>query len=119
MTNKTIELTQTRPITVAELDALDEAWMGLDSSQIRRAAWLTGLAALNALGLQTAAMLLDDDAVLLVEFKSAKGPSYYAYAGVPGLVLDGLVGASSAGRHLNLAVKGRYPFLRLEVEAPE
>lgn len=99
-----------RPLTRAEYESVD--WAVVGSSQIERAAWLDDVTGMTLLRAEVG------DGVLLVHFKSKpeKGPSVYAYVGVPRPVYENLIAADSPGRMLNLTVKGAYEYARLEIE---
>jgi KTSC domain-containing protein len=55
-------------------------------------------------------------ATLYVAFK---GGTLYAYDGVPPAAHTALMAAESKGKHLNAAVKGVYPYRKLDAELKE
>lgn len=105
-----VSFRQARVIPWQEIHTLD--WTALGSRQIKGVVWLDPVEALQ-LGI-----VAGRQSVTLIEFHSTKGPSFYAYKGVPQEIAQTVVDADSPGKQLNLAIKGAYEYLKLEVQEP-
>lgn len=106
---------QTRQWTIEDLER--PPWVPVQSGQIKRVAWVEPVWAQETLGLDPGVPIPNgDNGFLLVEFHAKRGPSVYAYDDAPPSLLAVLVGGDSPGKALSLAVKGRYEYLRLEIE---
>jgi hypothetical protein len=105
-------------------------WAEVESSQIKRVAWLSWDEWCMLPGDYTSPQwregpdVLRDgaDSLLFVEFHTKRaelGPSVYCYLNVPQGVHTDLLGADSAGRFLSTAIKSSFRVLKVEFGASE